>query len=216
MRRAIATALTVPTVLLAACGDGDDGGTTPPATSSTTAATDEPTGTDEATETTEDVAATENSTGDASTTTDAGAAGAPTGGEVEGGEDGQAAADVAKAFFVASVQAAPEACDHLLSFTDPSVPMADVEEDMELCREILPAAMSAEVDAQQLGTEEQAQILEAMQIRGAEVDGDSAVVDKDNLSELFRDVLGDEVITLRKVDGTWYVDLDRSFQTTAP
>ncbi|GAA5166839.1 hypothetical protein [Ornithinimicrobium tianjinense] len=220
MRRAIATALTVPTLLLAACSDGDDGGTTPPPASSTsstsdgTAVTVDPPSTDGATQTADDTAATGGPTGDATASTAAPSDGE--GGEAEGGEEGQAAADVAQAFFVAYIQADPDACDLLLSFSDPSVPMADAEDDLEVCREVLPAAVSGEVDAQQVDAQEQAEILEATQIRGAAVDGDSAVVDRDNLSELLQDVLGDEVIALRKVDGTWYVDLDRSFQTTAP
>lgn len=211
MRRALATALTVPALLLAGCTDDGGSDSTPTRTTATSA---EPTNAAEAaeetaTETTEPVDDTAPTTGDGTATTQ-------DPGEVEGGEDGQAAADVAKAFFVASVEASPAACDHLISFTDPEVPMVDVESDLELCREVLPAAMTAEIEGQELGDEEQAQILDAMRITGAQVDGDTAVVDADNLSELFKDTLGDEVITLKRIAGTWYVDLDNSFQPAQP
>lgn len=212
MRRALATALAVPALLLTACDDGGE-------------VVEAPTATTEASPTSESAATSEPAprTDDAAGTTDAGVTAAPSTddsaatsaapGDVEGGDDGQAAADVAKKFFLAAIAASPEACDLLVSFTDPDVPMAEVESDVELCRTTLPLAMQGDVEAQGLDSEEQVAILEAMQITGAEVDGDVAVVDKDNLSPLFEDALGEEVITLVRIDGEWYVDLDRSFQT---
>lgn len=213
MRRALATALAVPALLLTACDDGGE-------------VVEAPTATTEASPTSESAATSEPAprTDDAAGTTDAGVTAAPSpddsavtsaapGGDVEGGDDGQAAADVAKKFFLAAIAASPEACDLLVSFTDPDVPMAEVESDLELCQTTLPLAMQGDVEAQGLDSEEQVAILGAMQITGAEVDGDVAVVDKDNLSPLFEDALGEEVITLVRIDGEWYVDLDRSFQT---
>ncbi|WP_122261222.1 hypothetical protein [Ornithinimicrobium cerasi] len=213
MRRALAATLAVPVLLLTACDDGGEVVEAPTATATSDA--DAATGTTEPAAPPADTAATSDSastTETAAPPADDAAVTSTAPGDVEGGADGQAAADVAKEFFVASVLAEPEACDLLISFTDPETPMVEVETDLEQCRQILPAAMSADVEAQGLDSEEQIAILEAMQISGAEVDGDTATVDKDNLSELFQDALGEEVITLTRIDGTWYVDLDRSFQ----
>ncbi|MFB9731475.1 hypothetical protein [Ornithinimicrobium kibberense] len=135
--------------------------------------------------------------------------------EVEGGADGQAAADVARQFLVAMVDADAAACDHMISFTDVQTPMVQVEEDYALCTELLPAVLAEEVDAQGLD-EDGATLLEALQITGADVDGDTAVVDGDNVSPLFADSLGQETITLTRVEGRWYVDLERSFEPPAP
>ncbi|WP_134772389.1 hypothetical protein [Ornithinimicrobium flavum] len=131
---------------------------------------------------------------------------------VEGGAEGQAAADRAKAFLLALVSADADACEMLLSFSDPELPMTAVTADLELCRAQLPATMESTVQAQGLG-EEGVEILEAMQIRGAEVQEDTAVIDRDNYSPLFADAMGDATITLRKVDGRWYVDLDAYLRT---
>jgi hypothetical protein len=212
MRRALATALAVPALLLTACDDGGEVAETPTATTDPAPATEAAPTTDAAEQTADDSALTTDTAPTTDAPTDDAAVTSAAPGDVEGGEDGQAAADVAKQFFLASIKALPEACDHLVSFTDPEVPMVEMESDLELCREILPAAMAADVESQGLSTEEQVAVLDAMQITGAEVDGDVAVVDRDNLSPLFQDALGDEVITLLRIDDQWYVDLDRSFQ----
>ena len=68
------------------------------------------------------------------------------------------------------------------------------------------------VEAQGLG-EEGVAILEAMQITGAQVDGDVAVIDQDNYSELFAEAMGDSTITLRRLGGEWYVDIDAYLET---
>lgn len=135
--------------------------------------------------------------------------------EVEGGEDGQAAADVAQAFVAAMVRADPAACDHMVAFSDVQRPMSEVQEDQELCAELLPVVLAEEVDAQGLD-EEGASMLAGMEITGAEVDGDTAVVDRDNVSPLFADSLGEETITLTRIGDRWYVDLDRSFVPPDP
>lgn len=135
--------------------------------------------------------------------------------EVEGGADGQAAAEVAQQFLVAMVGADAAACDHMISFTDVQTPMVQVEEDYALCTELLPVVLTEEVGAQGLD-EEGAAVLETLQITGADVDGDTAVVDGDNVSPLFADSLGEETITLTRVEGRWYVDLERSFEPPAP
>ena len=75
--------------------------------------------------------------------------------------------------------------------------------------------LTEEVGAQGLD-EEGAAVLETLQITGADVEGDTAVVDGDNVSPLFADSLGEETITLTRVEGRWYVDLERSFEPPAP
>lgn len=199
MRHALTTTLVGAALVLAGCSGGGDGDAT-----GTTAPVDAPAGT------AGEGAAT---TGAPGGTTDGSAAtGGPEGG-VEGGEDGQAAADVAKEFLVAMVEADPRACDHLLSFTDIQRPMTAVDSDHEMCVELLPEVLKAETEAQGLDAEA-AQALESLEITGADVDGDTAVVDGDNYSDAFADAMGQSQITLRRIDGAWYVDLDHSFGTS--
>lgn len=208
MRRGLITAtLAAPALLLGACsGSGDD---EPPTTADPTGTVAEETSTEgaEPAVTTE---ASDDDTDDRSATT-----ADPEG--VEGGEDGQAAADVAHDFLVAMVAADPAACDYLLSFTDLQKPMSEVESDHEMCVELLPEVLKAQTEAQGLD-EESAAALEALQINGADVDGDTAVVDADNYGNEFAAAMGDAEIALKKIDGQWYVDLDNSFTTatTAP
>ncbi|WP_181009804.1 hypothetical protein [Ornithinimicrobium sufpigmenti] len=149
---------------------------------------------------------------DAAVTDDAEATQAPGGDSVMGGEDGQAAAARAKEFLMALVTADPEACELLLSFSDPERPMVAVPSDLELCRTQLPATMEATVEAQGLG-EDGIAVLESMQIRGADVEGDTAVVGRDNYSPLFAEAMGDSTITLKRIDDEWYVDLDAYLAT---
>ena len=204
-----------PTILLASCAlavTGCQDATDPEAPTSTsgteapapsTAAPDEADGTTSAPA--DDAAAT-TGPGEESGGADGGADG-----EVEGGEEGQAAADRAKEFLLLIVDADPAACGLILSPTDTTRPMREVESDLELCETTLPETMASTVQAQGLTDEERA-VLEAMQITGAEVDGDTAVVDRDNFSDLFADSMGEAPITLVQIDGEWFVDLDRSFQ----
>lgn len=131
--------------------------------------------------------------------------------EVEGGAEGQAAADRAKEFLLALVAADEGACDLLVSFSDPELPMTAVGSDLELCRTQLPVTMAATVEAQGLD-EDGVAALEEMEITGADVQGDTAVVDRDNYSPLFADAMGDSTITLRSIDGRWYVDPDAYLQ----
>lgn len=130
--------------------------------------------------------------------------------EIEGGEDGQAAADVARDFLVAMVNAEPAACDHLLSFIDTERPMTDVPSDHDLCVDLLPEVLRAETEAQGLGADV-ASSLEGLVIRGADVQGEAAVVDADNYPPDLADAMGDAEVRLKKIDGRWYVDLDSSF-----
>jgi hypothetical protein len=217
MRRArvAAIALTFPAVVLAGCtGDdtpsmptsapaGASGGTAVPddgaaATGDGTAATGDGT------------AATGAAAEDDGTTSTATADGSGEAAGEDDAADAQAAADVAAAFLVAMVNAEPEACDYLLSFTDLERPMTDVQSDHEMCTEILPEILRAEADAQGLD-EEIAAELDGLVIQGADVDGDTAVVDGDNYPPGLATSMGDAAMTLKRIDDRWYVDLDNSF-----
>lgn len=228
MRRALVTALAVPVLLLSACG-GDDPGdhtttpeetveeTQPPAPEETDETADEAETThapqtDDAATTDAGESAGEEATGadDADTTT-----GAPDDGETtddagesaagpEGGAEGQAAADRTKEWLVALIEGEDAVCDMMLDLESEG-PMADNESHYEVCLATLPT-----LGAEQF-TEEQAGILTMVEITGADVQGDTAVVDKDNFSELFAEGIGDQVITLQKIDGEWYVDMNKSF-----
>lgn len=235
MRRALVTALAVPFLLLSACGGDDPGADTttpdeiaeetqPPAmdetestddASDTEATTDAPETDDAAS--TDDAVSTEDGDGataigadDASTTT-----GAPDDGEAtddagesaagpEGGAEGQAVADRTKEWLVALIEGEDAVCDMMLDLESEG-PMVDNESHYEVCLATLPT-----LGAEQF-TEEQAGILTMVEITGADVQGDTAVVDKDNFSELFAEGIGDQVITLQRIDGEWYVDMNKSF-----
>lgn len=205
MRRTLVPLIAAPALLLAACSGEEpaDIEATAPAPDDTRRTTGNPADGGATAAAAED---------DASTTPADGASGTADPDEVEGGAEGQAAADRAKEFLVALVKADASACGMLLAFSDPDQPMTAVESDLELCETQLPATMKATVQAQGLG-QEGVEILEAMQITGADVQGDIAVVDQDNYSPLFADSMGDSTITLKNVDGQWYVDIDAYLQT---
>lgn len=205
MRRATgaAIALTLSAVVLAGCS-GDD-------PSPTTAPTPAPTGVGQSEAPDGEVQTATAAPGEAD---GAGSTAAPEDGD--GGADGQAAADVAAAFLVAMVNAEPEACDYLLSFTDLERPMTDVRSDHEMCTELLPEILRAETEAQGLDAEIAAE-LDGLVIDGADVDGDTAVVDADNYPPDLATSMGDAAMTLKRIDDRWYVDLDNSFAVqTAP
>ncbi|WP_202878818.1 hypothetical protein [Ornithinimicrobium ciconiae] len=221
MRRSLVAALAVPALLLSACGDGDepevqDAPTTEeqtseeptteeptdeaPTTEAPAPTTEEPT-TEEPTteEPTDDGATTEEPTDDGATTEE------PTddGGENASG-DGQAAADRTKEWLVAFVNGEEAVCDLMLDL-DSEGPMKDDETDYPICVATFPSMASSMFDAETAG------IIESMQINGADVTGDTAIVNKDHFSALFAEGMGDQVITLRMVDGEWYVDMNESF-----
>lgn len=202
MRRTL-TALAAGTALLLTACDGDTAQDPDDAVAPTTQA---PVADDDAGTTSPAPAGDEAVDDDAETTQ------APGEDEVMGGEEGQAAANRAKEFLMALVTADPEACELLLSFSDPDRPMAEVPSDLELCQTQLPVTMEATVQAQGLG-EDGIAVLESMQIRGADVDGDTAVVGRENYSPLFAEAMGDSTITLHRIGGEWYVDLDAYLAT---
>lgn len=202
MRRTLLAWATASALLLTAACDGD---TSDDATDEAVSPTTQAPAPD-------DEGATTALAADDTEATDAAPATQAPGDEVMGGEEGQAAADRAKEFLMALVTADPEACELLLSFSDPERPMTAIPSDLELCQAQLPATMEATVEAQNLG-EDGIAVLESMQIRGADVDGDTAVVSRDNYSPLFAEAMGDSTITLKHIDGEWYVDLDAYLAT---
>lgn len=207
MRQALTTTLVGAALVLAGCsGDGDGDGAAPGTT-----APGDPTVSTAGEDT--DAGGTAPVDGSASTDGAPSTADAPPAADgVEGGEDGQAAADVAKAFLLTMVDADPKACDYLLSFTDIQRPMTEVESDYDMCVELLPEVLAAETQAQGLDADA-VEALENLQITGADVQEDTAVVDADNYGDEFAESMGDTKITLKKIGGQWYVDLDHSFAT---
>lgn len=206
MRRALVSALAVPALLLSACGGDDpevlDAPSTTQESTSEEPTTEAETTTEEPTteaETTEDP-----TTEDATETTEDDETSDDDASDAEGGEEGQAAADLAKEWLVAFVNAEEEVCDLMLDLSSEG-PMKDSESDYAICTATFPTQAAAIFDA------ETAAIIESMQINGADVDGDTAVVDKDNFSSLFAEGMGEDVITLKKIDGDWYVDMNKSF-----
>lgn len=195
MRRTLVTLLAVPALLLAGCGDD-----APVVTDPTTAPTEDAPATDEPTETGEptDTDPTETDSPEDATETDE-----PT--ETAGGStaDGQAAADRAKAWLVAFASGEDEVCDLMLDLSSEG-PMAESQSDYDICLAMIPATAGS------IFTPEIASVIAAIEINGAEVSGDEAVVDSRHFSELFAEGFGNTAIRLKQVDGEWYVDFTNS------
>jgi len=98
-----------------------------------------------------------------------------------------------------------EVCDYMLDLTSEG-PMTESQADMDLCVNMIPSMAGSMFDAEMAG------IIESMEINGATIQGDTAVVGRDNFSEMFGEGIGDQEITLKLIDGEWYVDLNNSFQ----
>ncbi|MDQ3357530.1 MAG: hypothetical protein M3520_01420 [Actinomycetota bacterium] len=232
MRRVLVTALAVPVLLLSACGGDDDPEVVEPGTSDTTSEEPAETTTDDAAETTDDAQETteepaettteepaettteepaETTTDDAAETTEEpdeptdDAAGTTGGGEGEATGEEQAAADRTKQWLVAFVNGDDEVCDYMLDLTSEG-PMTESQSDMDICVNLIPSLAGDMFDAEMAG------IIESMEINGATIEGDTAVVGRDNFSEMFGEGIGDQEITLKLIDGEWYVDLQNSFQ----
>lgn len=199
MRRTLAAALAAPLLLLSACADETPEVVETPTTADETTADDASETTDEPT--TRDAAATsdEPTTDDEAATTEG-----PPQGDDTGGAEGQAAAERTKEWLVAFVNGEDEVCDLMMDLSSEG-PMKDKEADREICLGVFPGMASELFDAEMAG------IIESMQINGADVDGMTAVVDKDNFSPLFAEGMGANVITLQKVDDEWFVDMQESF-----
>lgn len=197
MRRVLVGALVVPAFLLAACS-GDEPEVEEPTVSDPAVQTSEPA--DEETETATATAEPDTSTETATSAPDDSAAtSAP------GGEDGVEAAAVTKDFIVALATADPTLCELVVNL-EGSGPMSDSPEEMEICEQQLVPTLEGQI------TEQEAAIIELVEIDGAQVEGDTATVTGDNFGELFAEGFGDGAIVLQRFDGEWYVDLDNSFQ----
>ncbi len=204
MRRALVTAVAIPALALSACSSDSEGGPSDDTASAT--ATQAPA--DDAAMTSDTAVTTATSapgddiaeeTGDAADST-----GSPDD-DVEGGSDGQAAADVTKEFITALTKADPSMCNYMADLQGEGTgPLKDDEELLKICERTIPSQTEGEI------TDEEAAILDVMEITGADVQGDTAKVDKDNFSDLFAAGFGDQVFVLKKYDGEWFVDLGLS------
>lgn len=114
------------------------------------------------------------------------------------------AARRAQDWLVAFVRGEDEVCDYMLDLSGEG-PMTESESDHAICVEMVPPLARDQFD------EETARVIELVEITGADVDGDRAVITREHFSELFAEGLGDQRIELRRIDGTWYVDLENSF-----
>lgn len=221
MRRSLVSALVVPAFLLSACG-GDEPSVdeaappaetaeettmemAPPETAEETQApADDATATTEAPP--EAAAETEAPADEATATTGAGDTAEQTGaaGGPPGGEDGEAAAAVTKDFLVALATADPEVCQLIISVTGEG-PMSDSPDQVQICEDELVPSLEG------MMSEDEAAIIELIEISGAQVDGDSATVSGENFDELFAAGFGEDEIALRKFEDEWYIDLENSF-----
>lgn len=215
MRRALVIAMAIPALALSACSSdtvtsSDESATTTgqglvddAAMTSDTAMTTATSAPGDIAENTGDSAG---ATGDSAGATgdSANATGGPDD-DVEGGADGQAAADVTKEFITALTEGDPSMCNYMANLQGEGTgPLKDDQELLDICKETIPGQTKSAI------TDEQADILGVMEITGADVQGDTAKVDKDNFSDLFAAGFGDQVFVLNKYEGEWFVDLGLS------
>lgn len=118
----------------------------------------------------------------------------------DGGEQGQAAAAAAERWITALATGDPSSCD-LMTDSTGTVPLAESAAEYDLC------LANAEQIAENNFTDELVSVIEEIEISGAEIDGDRAVIDSRHLSELFASAFTDASIRLLSVDGAWYVDM---------
>lgn len=217
MRRALVIAVAIPALALSACSSAEEESPSDDTEAST--ATQAPVDDAAMTSDTAMTTATSEPGGDqAGATGDSAAAtgdsAADTGGsdvDVEGGSDGQAAADVTKKFITALSQSDPSMCDYMANLQgDGTGPLKDDQELLDICKETIPAQTEGAI------TQEQAAILGAMEISGADVQGDTATVDKDNFSDLFAAGFAEQTFVLKKFDGEWFIDTGLSTLTAPP
>ena len=210
MRRALVIAVAIPALALSACSSDNE--STPSDNAGETTATQAP-GDDSAM--TSDTAATTatsaprgdtaESTGDSAQATTGPDAG------VEGGSEGQAAADVTKKFITALSESDPSMCNYMANLQGEGTgPLKDDKELLDICKETIPGQTRGAI------TEEQAAILGVMEISGADVQGDTAKVDKDNFSDLFAAGFAEQTFVLKKFDGEWFIDTGLSTLTAPP
>lgn len=198
MRRPLlpALAVTVATVL-AACSGGDEDPVVMDLVPDDAGATTSSAPDDDAVRTTRPPVA-----DDARLTT----APAPDPADVEGGEEGQAAADRAHEFLVAFVRNDPAACDLMVDYSG-NGPMPASRSDLDACRESLAEDVGQDFDELTVA------LVESLRIHGADVQGDSAVVDADNLTGPTSEGWDDVRIRLTRFEDEWFVDITDSFTT---
>lgn len=224
MRRSLVAALAVPVLLLSACGGDDEPTVEDPTTGAQTTEeetseepTEEETTEDEAevteeettedeTEATSEEPTEEETTEDEAEVTEEETTEDETGGDAGGdtSADSQAAADRTKEWLVAFVNGEEAVCDMMLDL-DSEGPMKDDETDYPICVSVFPGMATEMFDSEMAG------IIQSMEINGADIDGDTATVSRDHFSALFAEGMGEEVITLKKIDGEWFVDMNASF-----
>ncbi len=117
--------------------------------------------------------------------------------------DGQAAADRTQEFMVAVVTADPAFCQLVVGLNG-DAPMADSPDQLRLCEEKLIPQLEADVEEQDAGS------IEAIQIEGANIEGNTARVTADNFGESAAEGFGEADIVLQRYNGQWYVDLGQS------
>lgn len=210
MRRALVIAVAIPALALSACSSdnenapSDDAG----ATSATQAPGDDSAMTSDTAAQTDMTMTTATSAPRGDTAQSTGDSAQATGGpdaDVEGGAEGQAAADVTKEFITALTEGDPSMCNYMADLQGKGTgPLKDDEELLKICEQTIPSQTEGEI------TDEEAAILGAMEITGADVQGDTAKVDKDNFSDLFAAGFGDQVFVLKKYNGDWFIDLGLS------
>ncbi|MGB7449685.1 MAG: hypothetical protein WA892_11235 [Ornithinimicrobium sp.] len=201
MRRALVTMLAVPALLLSACGSDDEQS----AEESSSQQEGESQQTSEGP--TESAQATQEPTDAQQSTEEPSDAAESTAGKPEGGAAGKAAAARTKEFMVALVNADPNICQLIMNF-EGGEPMKDSPQDLKVCKEVLPSTLEGVVSP------EEADVIDVIEVNGADVKGDTATVDSDNFADVFAQGFGDQEIKLKKVKNEWYVDLDNSFQGT--
>lgn len=210
MRRALVLAVAIPALALSACSSdtesapSDDAG----ATSATQAPGDDSAMTSDTAMTTATSAPSDDT---AKTTGDSAQATKGPDADVEGGADGQAAADVTKEFITALSESDPSMCNYMANLQGEGTgPLKDDKELLDICKETIPGQTKGAI------TKEQAAILGIMEISGADVQGDTAKVDKDNFSDLFAAGFAEQTFVLKKFDGEWFIDTGLSTLTAPP
>lgn len=120
-----------------------------------------------------------------------------------GGAEGQAAAALAKQWITALATGDPSACDVMADSTG-SAPLAESAAEYDICVANIPQIAQAQFN------DELVAIIEIMEISGAEVTGDRAVIDVRHFSEVFASAFATSSIVLISFDGAWYVDMSSS------
>ncbi len=205
-RSSTAALLLAPLLVLGACGDDGSPSVSEPTQSSPTEEAADETETPEETETetetpeeteteTETPEETETETPE-ETETDTEA---PETGSTDSAADEEEVATVVETYFDAMGDKDGEAVCELMSNLDNSGPLADQPSMLEGCAEGVASGFGGLDDAQ-------AEQMRAVEVSGAEIDGDTAVVRPEHLEGSGVDTAAQVELPLIKIDGTWYID----------